>query len=138
MPAVRAAVAVHLRYSISLFIMPDNAPFSFAEAEEIAEDFEDLVDTEFTLPEVGQSVFLVDAVAVCPFGNEERERFLTAYYNSKDALAALDGYPGPDYDVLLLLSDADDETNYSFIDIRAFVANKGINYNFPVAGNEPH
>lgn len=112
--------------------MIENTPFTFEEAGEICEDFEDLVDTEFTLPSSGiNTVFMVDAVAICPFGEAQKAQFLNRYQETRNITAAIEGYDGPDYDVILLLSDADNEADFSYLGIRTFVAEKGITYNFP-------
>ena len=115
-----------------------NTPFSFDDAEEIAEDFEDLIDTELTMPVTGTSVFMVDAVAVCPFDAIEKERFADEFYKTRDVSGALAGYTGSDYDVILLLTDADNESNYSYLGIRTYILEKGITYNFPADESHQH
>ncbi len=105
--------------------VPTLVPFTFAQAEEIAEDFEDLRDTEFVL---GGVLYIVDDVLVCPFGAADKERFYESYLADKEVrLEAGDA----GYDVLIAICDPDDQPSY--VGIRQFVAEKGIFYNFPEA-----
>ncbi len=105
-------------------------PFTLEEAEEIREDFEDLVDTEF---KIGTSpVMLVDAVVISPFDATEKNGFAERYYTTRDSDEALSQYSDGEYDVMLITSEADAETNYSYIGIREFAEIRGIKYEFPV------
>src|SRR4051812_10170496 len=105
------------------------APFSIEKAIEVAEDFEDLVDTDFSIDKA--LVYLVDNVMICPYKEEDKKLFVSNYHYSRDRESALDFYKGKDYDVIILAYDVDNEANYTCIDIRTFVAQKGIAYNFP-------
>ena len=105
-------------------------PFTLEEAEEIREDFEDLVDTEF---KIGSSPeMLVDAVIISPFDTADKDNFAERYYIARDSDNALSQYAGSDYDVMLITSEADSQTNYSYIGIREFAEIRGIKYEFPV------
>lgn len=103
--------------------------FTLEEANEIAEDFEDLIDTEFSL-EKGITLF-VDSVAVCPFGESEKEAFMERYAATRNINEAMASYTGDECDVILIVCDVSTENEYSFITIRNFIAQKGIRYNFP-------
>lgn len=104
-------------------------PFSLDDAAEICEDFEDLIDTEF---KVGQSpVLLIANVCISPFPEADKNTFVESYSLSKSSGEAISFYTGTDYDVILITCDPDDETNYSYIDIRTFAGLKGIKYSFP-------
>ncbi len=109
-------------------------PFSLEEAHEIAEDFEDLIDTDFNINK--GLIYFVDNVLVCPFGENERNLFVSNYHFSKDKESSLDFYNGEGYDVIVLAYDVDDDKNYTAIDIRTFVQHHGITYNFP--GDQDH
>ena len=112
--------------------MANYSPFSFEDAEEICEDFEDLIDTEFKAKSGDTSIeYLVDAVVVCPFRDAERAIFLGEYYRSKHQKEALGTYYGNEFDVVLLVSEADDEQKNTVIGIRDFAEEQGIQYNFP-------
>ena len=95
-------------------------PFSPDEAAEIAEDFEDLIDTEFTLDGVG---YLIEEVLICPFDADEREVWLAAHADG--AIKST----GEEVDVYLAVSD--DNGALSYMSIRHFAAEKGIGYQFP-------
>jgi len=51
----------------------NNFPFTLEEATDIAEDFEDLIDTDFAM---GNSlVYEVNNVLVCPYEEEDKKKF---------------------------------------------------------------
>ena len=125
----RETTQAHFFISNSLILM-ELTPFTLEEAEEIREDFEDLVDTEF---KIGTSpLMFVENVRVAPLDDADKNSFVESYYQSKDSDAAMGAYSGPGYDVVLITCEADDETNFSFIDIRTFADLRGIKYDFPV------
>ena len=139
MPAVPVVAAVLLQYKLCSLAAPfinyyppkmELTPFTIEEAVEICEDFEDLIDTEF---KIGSSpMLLVAQVAITPFHETDKNRFAESYYQTKNSENALSFYKGSNYDVLLMIYQVDDETNYSYIDIRTFVNLKGIKYSFPL------
>jgi hypothetical protein len=105
-------------------------PFTLEEAEEIREDFEDLADTEF---KIGNSpLMLVDAVLISPFADADKNDFAERYYATKNSDNLHSLYPDSIYDVMLITSEADNNTNFSFIGIREFAELRGIKYEFPV------
>ena len=104
-------------------------PFTLEDAAEICEDFEDLIDTEFKL---GTSpMLLVAHVSIAPFSEDGKNDFVESYHQSHSSESALRAYAGTDYDVILITCEADNESNYSYIDIRTFATLKGIKYAFP-------
>jgi len=114
--------------------MIDDSPFTLEEAEEIAEDFEDLVDTEFTITASGIATeYIIDALMICPFPEAGRQQFIDEYYSTKDGRAALAQYEGDEYDVILFVSEAADMARFSYLSIRAFAMEQGIKYSFPTA-----
>jgi len=105
-------------------------PFSLEDAAEVCEDFEDLIDTEF---KVGSSpVLFIDNVCIAPFAEADKNSFVESYYQTKNTEYARSLYTGNDYDVILITCEAEDETNYSYIDIRKFADLREIKYSFPV------
>lgn len=100
-----------------------NSPYTRAQADEISEDFEDLLDTEFSL---GGVSYLVDNIIVCPFAEPQRAEFLSSLPDGQQADVQTD-----EYDVLLQVTDAATEQVTSYISIRDYVAEKGVAYNFP-------
>jgi hypothetical protein len=106
-----------------------NTPFTVDEAIDIAEDFEDLIDTDFSINKA--LIYLVENVMICPFKEDDKKLFVSNYHYSKDKDGALDFYKGKDYDVIVLAYDVDDESSFTYIDIRTFANQKGIKYDFP-------
>lgn len=105
-------------------------PLSKTQADEIAEDFEDLIDTDFS---VNKSLsYFIDNVLVAPFDMENKKLFVSNFHYSKDKNAALDFYNGNDYDVIIIAYNVDDESSYIYIDIRTFATQRGISYSFPL------
>ena len=107
----------------------NNFPFTLEEATDIAEDFEDLIDTDFA---VGNSlVFEVNNVLICPYEDEDKKKFASHYHETKDVQIALKSYVGNEYDVIVFAYNIDDIADYNYTDIRTFVEQRGINYSFP-------
>jgi hypothetical protein len=104
-------------------------PYSLDEATEIAEDFEDLIDTDFTLDKT--ITYVVDNVVAGPFNEDSKELFVKNYLKTKNAEESLNFYDGKEFDVLLFAYDENDDTSFICIDIRTFTEQKGIRYNFP-------
>jgi hypothetical protein len=104
-------------------------PFTLEDAHEVREDFEDLIDTEFNLGPA--LIYIVKDILICPFAEDDRSKFISVYAENSDPAEALKGYSGDEYDVILACYEADDETKYMYLPITAFVAEKGIQYNFP-------
>jgi len=105
-------------------------PFTFEEAEEIREDFEDLIDTDFkigTSPEM-----FVENVVIAPFAAADRESFVEQYLVTRNSSGALAVFTGTDYDVILVTCEANDDSDCSHIGIREFAELRGIKYDFPV------
>lgn len=107
----------------------DTLFFTLAQAEEICEDFEDLKDTEFNHDT--PYVFLVHDVIPCPHSPAAKQTFIDNYNTTRNAADARSFYTGVEYDVIVFAFDENDEANYTFIDIRNYVAENGIKYNFP-------
>jgi hypothetical protein len=102
-------------------------PYTLEEATEIAEDFEDLIDTDFKLEKV---TYIVDNVVTGPFTEEDKEFFVKNYLKTKNSEESLAFYNGSEFDVLLFACNENDDTTYNCIDIRTFTEQKGIKYNF--------
>lgn len=103
-------------------------PYSFADAEEICEDFEDMKDTEFVLSGVS---YIVDDVIVCPFEPAEKQAFFTAYAAGDKNIIVAPTTDVARYDVTLVVSDLSADEGPSFMSVQQYVAEKGVNYNFP-------
>ena len=99
------------------------------EAIEIADDFEDLIDTDFTVSKA--LTYYIDGVLVCPYPEADKKLFISNYQFSRDKDGALSFYKGEDYDVILMAYDIDDESSHIQLDIRSFAGQMGITYSFP-------
>lgn len=114
----------------------EQIPFSLEQANEIVEDFEDLVDTEINLP---SGLFAINHVVVTPFSNEDKRTFFHVYAETSDVSKAIDFYRGGDFDVLIIgykivATDAPlEEREVIAMPIREYVSRFGLNYNFPAA-----
>jgi len=105
------------------------SPFTLEEATDVCDDFEDLIDTEFK--DGQKKVWLINDVIICPFEENARTTFVASYLTEKKAAVEHDTVAG--YDVILYISDADDEAVFNFTDIRTFAIERGIVYHFPAA-----
>ena len=104
-------------------------PFTHEDAEEMREDFEDLIDTDVKIGSYG--ILPIDDVLVCPFGEADKKAFADQYHATKDAKTALAAYTGSEYDVVLYAPNPDDASSYTLVDIRTFIEETGVSYNFP-------
>ena len=104
-------------------------PFTFVQATEIAEDFEDLKDTEFNFDTPYE--FMIHDVVVSPFHDVDKILFVNRYRQTRDGKDAINFYSRSEFDVLLIAFDVNDDENYTYIKIRDYVDENGINYNFP-------
>jgi hypothetical protein len=103
-------------------------PFTFEEATDIAEDFEDLIDTDFGLD---GAVYEITEVMVSPFPEEEQTKFKELYLKTKDKAKALFDYTGHEFEVLVFAMNVNDPEIATLIDIRTFSDRRGIGYNYP-------
>jgi hypothetical protein len=114
----------------------EQIPFTLDQANEIVEDFEDLVETEITLP---SGLFLINHVVVTPFSNEDKRTFFHVYADTSDVSKAITFYQGNTFDVLIIAykivaPDAPlEEREVVAMPIQEYVTRFGINYNFPSA-----
>ncbi len=105
--------------------------FTLAEALEICEDFEDLIDTDFNVDSPFE--FLIRDVMPCPFGEEDKQVFINNYLQSKNKEDAISFYKGNEFDVILFAFDETDDANFTYVNIRSYVENNGVRYNFPTS-----
>ncbi len=107
----------------------ENAPFTLDQATEIAEDFEDLVDTGFI--KEGRK-WIISSIEVCPFHEAHKSLYPQSIITKSKAATALNADDASQgFDVTLLLTDGKETATYSSIDIRSFADLMGINYRFP-------
>jgi hypothetical protein len=103
-------------------------PFTLAEATEIAEDFEDLVDTEFITAGV---FYLVLDVLVVPFTTLSKDVYAANYDPALGVGQFLASPDGDDYDVIILVQDVEQKRPRLCIDIRSYTGERGIKYHYP-------
>lgn len=102
--------------------------YSYSVAEEICEDFEDLIDTEFHFE---GRLLMAERVLVAPHDVAQCEQFFSDCMAGADAAALIADREGSDFDVIIVVSEADDATALSYLRIGAYIADKGVHYNFP-------
>ncbi len=105
-----------------------NTAFTLTKANDVAEDFEDLVDTDFRAQ--NGKVYVIESVSVSPFDEQEKRQFTDNFINCRDKVEAISFYNGGEFDVVVFFYEEHDEAAWYSQDIRAFVAERGINYNF--------
>ena len=105
-----------------------NTPFTLSKANDVAEDFEDLADTDFRAQ--NGKVYVIESVLVAPYHEEDKLQFTDNYLKCRNGSEAISFYAGSDYDVVIFFFEEADESALFSQDIRAFVAERGITYNF--------
>ena len=88
-------------------------PFTLDEANEIAEDFEDLIDTDFRA-DIGL-VYLIDNVMVCPFDEAGKQVFADNYFKTKDKTGSLRFFKGEEFEKRLLEKLNEMKANNSYL-----------------------
>ena len=101
--------------------------FTYTEAQDIAGDFEDIVDTEYIKSGIKA---VIDNVIICPYHFITQYATLMEYYNGDEAKLPVEDEPGALYAVLVVMSSLDNDA-IIIQDITAYVEDNGINYNFP-------
>ncbi|MBS1587176.1 MAG: hypothetical protein JSS82_16705 [Bacteroidetes bacterium] len=102
-------------------------PYTYQQAQEIAEDFEDIIDTEQSR---GGVKMVVDSILIRPYDEASRDLPLEDYYNSEYVEIEDEQRPDAKYVVLVVMT-AIDGGDVLVLDIADYVAANGINYNFP-------
>jgi len=104
----------------------DRDPYDLETAREIAEDFEDLVDTEFYWD--GNN-YLINHVVVCPFNEPEKSAYLATL--GTDATEATDWTGIVAFDIVIVASPEQTEQPDFILSIPEFATKKGISYQLP-------
>ena len=104
-------------------------PFSLEDDEEICEDFEDLKDTELIFDGV---LYMVEDVVICPFEADRKDVFFTSYKIGHNSVGDHGDFKDNGFDVTLVVTNLEEGAEgFFFIGIRQYIADKGVNYNFP-------
>lgn len=107
------------------------AAFSFEQAQEICEDFEDLIGTELVLRTTSNIKCEVDTVCIAPFDEAGKKVFMEAYLASFNAEQALSACNGNEYDVVIIARSLADNEEVILQPIKEYITTNGIKYNFP-------
>lgn len=120
----------HIHIGI-IFAAMEMRAFSIDEANEICEDFEDLIDTEIVVRKPEPKVYLVDHVVPVPFSAPDKEAYMTVYNETLDPKVALGTYTGAEFDVFIICQYIHDSTDVVMLDIHTYIDTNGVSYNFP-------
>lgn len=106
----------------------DRNPYDLDTAREIAEDFEDLVDTEFYWD--GHN-YLVNYVVVCPFHEPHKSASLAHVVGATNNEKQEDWTGIDSFDIVIVASSESAEQPDFILSIPEFAAQKGITYQLP-------
>lgn len=108
--------------------------FTYEQAEEICEDFEDLQDTELRIRN-GEVIVdcVIEHVAIVPFADTDKYNYLQAYREHGNPADALATYTGNAYDVLIIAQNVFDSKDIVTQTIDEYINSNGVRYNFPEA-----
>lgn len=123
-PSVNYAISLNLASKMTI-------PFTYEQAEEICEDFEDLVDTELVIKADTPVKCVVDQVCIMPFDEADKAVFMEAYHASGNPLQALSTYGGDEFDVVIIAANIKNEKEVVLQPIEEYIAANGVQYNFP-------
>ncbi len=99
---------------------------------DIAEDFSDLEGTGMVVEtEDGTITCRIEKVAIAPYPATDREDFITKYKAGNDAENAAATYSGPEYDVLILARNTEDNSLIA-LPIRVYTQQYGVPYRYPL------
>ncbi len=104
--------------------MMEYKPFKREEAEEIAEDFEDLPGTPLN---GSQDAPDISYVLVTPFAPAKRDAYIMAYHSGVETVVPEDE---TEYDVAIVVMDENGDIGLCET-AREYVNTRGINYHFP-------
>lgn len=106
--------------------------FTQEQAIDIAEDFSDLEGT-WMAAETGDGTItcLIEKVAIAPYPVTDREDFITKYTAGNDAEKAIAAFIGPEYDVLILARNTEDNSLIA-LPIRAYTQQYSVPYRYPL------
>lgn len=108
-----------------------NIPFTYEQAEEICEDFEDLIDTELVIKTDTPVRCVIDHVCIAPFSEGDKAVFMDAYALSRNPAQSLSFYKGEEFDVLIIAANIQNEKELVVQRIEEYIAANGVQYNFP-------
>jgi hypothetical protein len=108
-----------------------NTSFTYEQAKDISEDFEDLIDTTMMMQHDPSETYEVLHVAPSPYHETDKAAFLQVYKEEKDVEKAIAFYSGSEYDVIIIAHNITDINDTTTMPIRQYIEANGIRYNFP-------
>ncbi|WP_276132171.1 hypothetical protein [Polluticoccus soli] len=106
-------------------------PFTYEQAQEICEDFEDLEGTELVIKSQPPVKCEIERICIAPFDSIEKQEFVTGYTATADPITDFVAYEGPECDVLLFLRNVKDDNDLIVMTIEEYITTNGVSYNFP-------
>lgn len=105
--------------------------FTYEQAQEICEDFEDLIGTELVL-QTGKPIKCeIETVCIIPIDEAGRKTFMETYLATFDTEQALAAYNGKEYDVVIIAHSVADKNEVIVQPIEEYISRNGVRYNFP-------
>lgn len=106
-------------------------PFTYEQAVEICEDFEDLEGTELIIQTDKPVKCDIEHVCIVPFKRKDIEQYLEAYIQTNDMGASLQSYTGNDFNVIILARNTANTDELIIQTISEYIEANGVRYNFP-------
>lgn len=111
-----------------------NTGFTYEQASEICEDFEDLVDTDLRISSNDELIdCVIEHVVMVPYAEEDKYAFMQLYKQSGNPAEALQAYKGDVYDVLIIAHNLKNNADIITQTIGDYISSNGVRYNFPEA-----
>jgi hypothetical protein len=106
-------------------------PFTYEQAAEICEDFEDLEGTELIIHTDKPVKCDIEHVTIVPYERKDIEQYLEAYIQTNDIKVSLRPYTGTDFNVIILARNTENTEELIIQTIREYIDANGVRYNFP-------
>ncbi|MCD6062327.1 MAG: hypothetical protein K0R82_238 [Flavipsychrobacter sp.] len=106
-------------------------PFTYEQAQEICEDFEDLEGTELVIRMDPPVKCEIERICISPFEQAAKQDFVAAYASVADPISDFKSYEGAECDVLLFARSVKNKEQLIVLTIEEYIATNGVNYNFP-------
>lgn len=106
-------------------------PFTYEQAQEICEDFEDLEGTELVIKSQPPVKCEIERICTAPFDSTEKQAFVSVYTTTPDPINEFVAYEGAECDVLLFARNINNDNELIVLTIEEYIATNGVSYNFP-------
>lgn len=106
-------------------------PFTHEQACDVAEDFSDMEGTGLIIAtDDGEVACHIQHVAITPYADVDKEKFMTIYTADGNTEEALKSYAGDEYDVVILAVNAEN-SNIIALPVRVYTTTYGVPYKYP-------